>query len=305
MAEIKKVGFVGIGNMGNPMARHLVAAGFDITVMDTRQEVVDAFVTAHGCHSESDPVALGGAVDAVITMLPTSKIVRSVILGESGTSGVADGMSEGSLVIDMSTSSPEDTVALGEALQARGIRTLDAPVAGGVVFAEDGSLLIMVGGDDTDKDRARPLLEAMGDEINDCGILGGAHTMKALNNYVNAAALIAGIEAMTVAMKFGLDADTALAALKNACTGRNNPIEKKIEGHILNGKYATGMPVGLIAKDVSIAVDSAEALGAYAPMAKETLRLWEEARDRFGFDPDQSEVVRLWEAETGVKLEDG
>ncbi|HAT34175.1 MAG TPA: hypothetical protein DCS82_00540, partial [Rhodospirillaceae bacterium] len=188
MAEIKKVGFVGIGNMGNPMARHLVAAGFDITVMDTRQEVVDAFVTAHGCHSESDPVALGGAVDAVITMLPTSKIVRSVILGESGTSGVADGMSEGSLVIDMSTSSPEDTVALGEALQARGIRTLDAPVAGGVVFAEDGSLLIMVGGDDTDKDRARPLLEAMGDEINDCGILGGAHTMKALNNYVNAAA---------------------------------------------------------------------------------------------------------------------
>lgn len=305
MAEIKKVGFIGIGNMGNPMARNLVEAGFEMTVMDTRQEVVDAFVAAHGCKSESDPAALGGAVDAVITMLPTSKIVRSVILGEGDSPGVADGMAEGALVIDMSTSNPADTVALGAALAPKGIHVMDAPVAGGVVFAEDGSLLITLGGEAEDKARAMPLFEAMGGEISDCGILGGAHTMKALNNFVNAAALITGIEAMTVALKFGLDAETAMAALKSACTGRNNPIEKKIEGHIMSGKYATGMPVGLIAKDIGIAVDSAEALGAYAPIAKETLRLWEEARDRFGFDPDQSEVGRLWETETGVKFEDG
>jgi 3-hydroxyisobutyrate dehydrogenase len=302
MAEIRKVGFVGIGNMGSHMARHLIGAGFDVTVMDTRQEVVDAFTAEHGCKAESYPVALGASVDAVVTMLPTSKIVRAVILGADNVPGVANGMAAGSVVIDMSTSSPEDTVALGAALKPKGIAVVDAPVAGGVVFAADGSLSIMTGGEAADKDRIRPMLDTMGKEVIDCGILGGAHTMKALNNYVNAAALIAGIEAMTVALKFGLEPETALNALKSACTGRNNPIEKKIETHIMTRKFATGMPVGLIAKDVGIAVDSADALGAYAPMAKETLRIWEEARDRFGFDPDQSEVVRLWETETDVTL---
>ena len=235
-------------------------------------------------------------------MLPTSKIVRSVILGEDGKYGVADGMVDGSLVIDMSTSNPADTVALGKLLAPRGIRVMDAPVAGGVVFVADGSLLITMGGRQEDKDRARPLLEAMGSEISDCGILSGAHTMKALNNYVNAAALITGIEAMSVALKFGIAPGVALDALKSACTGRNNPIEKKIEPHIMTRKFSTGMPVGLICKDINIAVESAVALGAYAPMARETARLWEEARDRFGFDPDQSEVVRLWETETGVTV---
>ena len=105
----------------------------------------------------------------------------------------------------------------------------------------------------------------MGSEISDCGILGGAHTMKALNNYVNAAALITGIEAMSVALKFGIAPGVALDALKSACTGRNNPIEKKIEPHIMTRKFSTGMPVGLICKDINIAVESAVAPPLYAP----------------------------------------
>jgi len=302
MAGMQKIGFIGIGNMGGHMARHLVGAGFDVTVMDTRPDIVEAFVKEHGCAAESDPKAFGASMDAVITMLPTSKIVRAVIMGGDGKDGVADGMAKGAFVMDMSTSSPEDTVSLGKELQGKGIGMVDAPVAGGVVFAADGSLSIMIGGAEEDKARAKPLLDAMGKDVIDCGILGGAHTMKALNNFVNAAALITGIEAMSVALKFGIEPGIALNALKSACTGRNNPIEKKIETHIMTRKFATGMPVGLICKDVNIAVDSAAALGAYAPMAKETARLWEEARDRFGFDPDQSEVVRLWETETDVTV---
>ena len=302
MGNIKKVGFVGIGNMGNPMARHLVNAGFDLTVMDKRADVVENFVKAHHCNSTENLAELGQSVDAVITMLPTSEIVRAVILGDNNEKGIADGMSEGKLIIDMSTSNPADTLALNEALITRGIGLIDAPVAGGVVFANNGTLLITVGGSQQNKNRAMSLFEAMGSEISDCGILGGAHTMKALNNFVNAAALITGIEAMSVALKFGLEPGVAISALKSACTGRNNPIEKKIEGHILSGKYATGMPIGLIAKDIKIAVESAEALGAFAPMAKETLRLWEQARDQFGFDPDQAEVGRLWESKTGIKF---
>tara|TARA_Y100000589_G_scaffold323787_2_gene358844 strand:- start:637 stop:1545 length:909 start_codon:yes stop_codon:yes gene_type:complete len=302
MGNIKKIGFVGIGNMGNPMARHLVNAGFDLTVMDKRADIVEAFVKAHHCNSTANLVELGQSVDVVITMLPTSEVVRSVILGSTNGNGIVDGMSKGKLVIDMSTSNPADTLSLNEELITRGIGLIDAPVAGGVVFANNGSLLITVGGSEKNKSRAMALFEAMGSEISDCGILGSAHTMKALNNFVNAAALITGIEAMSVALKFGLEPEVAIGALKSACTGRNNPIEKKIEGHILSGKYATGMPIGLIAKDIKIAVESAEAIGAFAPIAKETLRLWEQARDQFGFDPDQSEVGRLWESKTGIKF---
>ncbi len=302
MGNIKKVGFVGIGNMGNPMAHHLVNAGFDLTVMDKRAEAVEAFVKAHECKSTTNLVELGQSVDAVITMLPTSEIVRAVILGESNEKGIADGMSEGKLVIDMSTSNPTDTLSLNAVLTTRGIELIDAPVAGGVVFANNGTLLITVGGSQKNKNRAIPLFEAMGSEIVDCGKLGGAHTMKVLNNFVNAAALISGVEAMSLALKFGLEPEVAIGALKSACTGRNNPIEKKIEGHILSGKYATGMPIGLIAKDLKIVVESAEALGAFAPIAKETLRLWEQAREQFGLDPDQSKVGRLWETKTGIRF---
>ena len=302
MEVIKKVGFIGLGNMGKPMAQQLINAGFDLTVMDKRQDVSEAFAKMNKCDVAADASALGEAVDVVITMLPTSKIVRTVILGTANKKGVVDGMRRGKLIIDMSTSNPADTLSLHRVLEKRGIELIDAPVAGGVIFAVEGSLFITVGGSQDNKDRAMPLFKAMGSKISDCGILGGAHTMKALNNFVNAAALITGIEAMSIALKFGLDSKIAINALKSACTGRNNPIEKKIEGHILNGKHATGMPIGLIAKDIKIAVESARALGAFAPIAKETLRLWEKAKDEIGFEPDQSEVGRLWETKTGIKF---
>ena len=115
MGNIKKIGFVGIGNMGNPMARHLVNAGFDLTVMDKRADIVEAFVKAHHCNSTANLVELGQSVDVVITMLPTSEVVRSVILGSTNGNGIVDGMSKGKLVIDMSTSNPADTLSLNEA----------------------------------------------------------------------------------------------------------------------------------------------------------------------------------------------
>ena len=135
MAEIRTVGFVGLGNMGFPMAGHLARAGFDLIVADAAPGVADRFVAAHGGVVAESLAAMGGATDAVITMLPTGAIVRQVVLGPGDC--VAGGMVEGSLLIDMSTSNPVDTRGLGEDLAGRGIGMIDAPVAGGVIFATD------------------------------------------------------------------------------------------------------------------------------------------------------------------------
>lgn len=169
MTTIRRVGFIGIGNMGNPMAGHLVRAGFDVTVQDIRQEAVQAFVAQHGGKAAVSPVEVALGAEAVITMLPDDKVVRKVVLGDGSENCVAAGLAAGSVVIDMSTCNPTGTRSLAEALQPRGIAVVDAPVMGGVVFAKDATLDIMVGGEAALVEQCRPLFEAMGRSIIRCG----------------------------------------------------------------------------------------------------------------------------------------
>ncbi len=300
MSEIKSVGFIGLGRMGAPMAGHLAGAGFELVVADQDPNAVEAFTAEHGGTTAKSLTELGGSVDAVITMLPNSKIVRQVILED----GVADGLDAGKVVIDMSTSDPVDTRALGEALSQRGIGMIDAPVAGGVVFARNATLSLTVGGEADLLERCRPLLMAMGRDIFHCGPLASGHAMKALNNYVNASALITAVEALTIGRKFGLQTETMLQSMTAAATGRNNPIEKKIVPYVNDPAYVTGMALQLLAKDVRITVDMAKAIGAFAPVAETCSGLWTDAADRFGADKDQIEVARLWLEQTGVSLHD-
>jgi 3-hydroxyisobutyrate dehydrogenase len=170
------------------------------------------------------------------------------------------------------------------------------------VFAKDGSLDIMAGGSVELVERVTPLLKAMGQSIVHCGDVGAAHAMKALANYVNACALINAIEAMTIGKKFGLDSKMMADALVPMCAGRNHPIQKKIIPQILNRKYATGMALSFIAKDVRIAVNTAHAIGAAVPLGEKVSELWDDAVTKVGATVDQTEVVRYWEEATGVKL---
>jgi 3-hydroxyisobutyrate dehydrogenase len=296
---VKKVGFIGIGNMGAPMAGHLVKAGFDVTVHDVRPETVELFVERAGGKGAGSVVEAARGADAVITMLPNDRIVREVIAGDGGAASV---LTAGAVVIDMSTSDPTATRSLSEQLAPRGIALVDAPVMGGVVFAKDATLDIMVGGDAAVIERCRPLLLAMGRGIMECGAVGTGHALKALANYVNACALINGIEALTIGRKFGLDPKFMADALIPLCAGRNHPIEKKILPHVLTRKYGTGMALGFIAKDVKIARDTAEAIGAYAPLASIVSELWSAAAEKLGHEIDQTEIVRFWEDATGVRL---
>ena len=296
---IRKVGFIGIGNMGAPMASHLVRAGFDLTVYDVRPEAVSIFVERHGGKGAESLAQLAREAEAVITMLPNDKVVRQAVLGEDG---VAKTLKSGSIVIDMGTSDPIATRSLAKELQPRGIAVVDAPVMGGVVFAEDASLDIMVGGDADQVARCRPLLQAMGQSVMECGGVGNGHALKALANYVNASALITSLEALTIGKRFGLDARFMAEALVPLCATRNHPIQKKILPHVFTRKYGTGMALGFIAKDVKIARDTAKAVEAFRPLPEKVAELWADASRKIGADVDQTEIVRYWEEATGVSL---
>jgi len=298
--EIRRVGFIGIGNMGSAMAAHVARAGFELTVYDLNPEAAEKFAAQHGGRVAENLAALGRDVEAVVTMLPNDKIVRDVILG---TKGIATTLAQGGIVIDMSTSDPLATRVLAQALTTRGITVVDAPVMGGVVFAKDATLDIMVAGDAAAVERVTPLLKAMGRSLINCGAVGSAHALKALGNYINACAMINVVEAMTIGKKFGLDAKFMADALLPMVNGRQHPLEKKVMPQILTRKFSTGMAMGFITKDLKIAVDTAKALGAYAPLAECTHALWAEAAQKFGGQLDQTEVSKLWEQKTGVRLE--
>ena len=298
MTVIRTIGFIGVGNMGNPMAANLLKGGFEVTVFDARPETAAAFVAQHGGKAAASLADLARGADAVVTMLPDDKIVRKVMLD----GGAAAAMTKGAVLIDMGTCDPTGTRTTAEAMEKLGLHMVDAPVMGGVVFAKDGSLDIMAGGSVELVERVTPLLKAMGQSIVHCGDVGAAHAMKALANYINACALINAIEAMTIGKKFGLDSKMMADALVPMCAGRNHPIQKKIIPQILNRKYATGMALSFIAKDVRIAVNTAHAIGAAVPLGEKVSELWDEAVTKVGATVDQTEVVRYWEEASGVKL---
>ena len=302
MNAIKKIGFVGIGNMGAPMAGHLVRKGFDVTVYDLRPEAMKAFIAQNGGRSASSLVDAAHGMDAVITMLPDDKVVRKVVLGDGSENCLVAGLAKGAIVIDMSTCNPAATRSLAEALKARGIDMMDAPVMGGVIFAKDATLDIMVGGEAALVERVKPVLSALGRSVIHCGGTGTAHALKALANYVNACALINAIEAMTIGRRFGLDSKLMAEALTTMCAGRNHPVEKKVVPHVLTRKYGTGMAMSFIAKDVRIAMETAKSVGAFAPLAERVSELWTNAAQKLGPDLDQTEIARYWEEATGVRL---
>ena len=297
---ITRIGFVGLGNMGWPMA-HLLDPHFTLTVLDARGEVAEAFATEHRATATTSLEALAEASDAVITMLPNGDIVREVALGGADGGDLVAGMTAGSVLIDMSSSAPLGTRQLAEDLRTHGIALVDAPVSGGVVRARDGSLSIMVGGEPDEIARCHPVLEHLGRTISEMGGSGAGHAMKALNNYCSAAGLAAACEALIVGDRMGLDPAQMVDVL-NASSGRNAATEGKVAQEIVNRTFSAGFTVGLMAKDVGIAAGIAEALGLEAPILARTSDLWRDAEELLGGAAGTSEVVKLWEEWNGREL---
>lgn len=286
------VAFIGLGKMGAPMAAHLVVGGWTVRGFDLSAAALDAFATANpkAVRAASAADAAAGAAVA-ITMLPDGKAVRLAVL----TDGVSAALGAGGLVIDMSSSSPVDTKRLAEELAALGVGLVDAPVSGGVKRAVEAKLAIMAGGDAGLVERCWPLLGAIGTTIFATGPLGSRHAMKALNNFVSAAGLVAACETLIIGRRFGLD-PSLIVDILNASTGRNNSTEVKAKQFILSGTFDSGFSLGLMAKDLQTAAELAEHLGVAAPMSRATRDLWAQALGSLGPDADHTEIFRFVEA---------
>jgi 3-hydroxyisobutyrate dehydrogenase len=281
------VGFIGLGAMGLPMARRLLAAGYAVRGADLSTAARDAFAADGGSvHPDAADCARGAEI--VITMLPDSGAVRTALLGEDG---AASALAAGALVVDMSSSAPTETRRLAEDLRALDIDLVDAPVSGGVRRAADGTLAIMVGGELAAIDRARPLLEHLGDRIIVTGPTGSGHAVKALNNYVSAAGLTAACEAVLVARSFGIEPDVLVDAL-NASTGRNNSTEVKLKPFVLSGTFASGFAMNLMAKDLRTAAELAAGIGVRADGIAQAAAAWTDASEQLGRSADHTEIYR-------------
>jgi 3-hydroxyisobutyrate dehydrogenase len=286
--------FIGLGAMGYPMAARLAASGYRLHVFDTAPGLAERFASEHAARAHPCAADAASAADFVITMLPSSKEVETTVLGDAMTVGVAAVLSAGATLMDMSSSEPLRTRDLATALVPRGITLIDAPVSGGVRKARDGTLAIMVGGDREAFERCEPILKAMGSTLFRTGAVGSGHAMKALNNFVSAAGLLAAVEALHIGEQFGLDPHVMTRVL-NASTGRNNTTENKVEQFMLSATFDSGFALALMAKDVGIAVRLAEALDVPARLGHASETLWRQAAGRAGA-ADHTEMYRLLKA---------
>jgi 3-hydroxyisobutyrate dehydrogenase len=254
MADNLRIGIIGIGAMGWPMAANLRAADHPLIAHDLDRARVEAFAAEHGAQPSNGLAGLAEQSDMVITMLPNGPLVRQAVMEDEGGALLAS-LAPGSIVVDMSSSDPTGTQALGAQLAERGVTLIDAPVSGGVRGAEAGTLSIMVGGEDEDAiEKVWPALEVMGGNLFRTGPLGSGHATKALNNFCGAAAYTAAAEALLI-----------------------------------------GFKLGLMAKDVKTASDLAEDVGIDAPMSRLVRQLWGDASDDLGPDSDFTGTIRHWE----------
>ena len=276
---MQQIGFVGLGAMGSVMAPLPVAAGFSVIAFDTASQLPDLpDITIAAALTDL------ATCDAIITMLPDGTVVTDVT-----TQLAAAGFRR--LIIDMSSSHPDSTIQLSTKLAAYGIRLIDAPVSGGVKKAATGSLMVMAGGSAEDIAAATTLISCFG-SMQHVGPLAAGHAMKALNNYVSAAGLLASMQALATAGSFGICADKFTSVI-NGSTGRNNTTEVKMMPFIASRRYDSGFFLRLMAKDVTIASELINNAGFDAPITPALNRYLAAALDELGQDTDHTGLYEM------------
>ena len=276
---MQQIGFVGLGAMGSVMAPLPVAAGFSVIAFDTAAQLPDLpDITMASALTDL------ATCDAIITMLPDGTVVTAVTkqIAAAGFCG---------LIIDMSSSHPDSTIQLGSELTAYGIRLIDAPVSGGVKKAAAGSLMVMAGGSAEDIAAATTLISCFG-SLQHVGPLAAGHAMKALNNYVSAAGLLASMQALATAESFGISADKFTSVI-NGSTGRNNTTEVKMMPFIASRRYDSGFFLRLMTKDVAIASELINNAGFDAPITPALDRYLAAALDELGQDADHTGLYEM------------
>ena len=290
-----KIGMIGLGIMGKPMAKNLLKAGYDLTVSDLNKAPVDEVVAA-GAKSATN-AEIGETCDLVLTMVPNSPQVKAVMLGENG---VAAHMKPGSVFIDMSSINPVASKEIAAELAKKNIEMLDAPVSGGEPKAIDGTLSFMVGGKKEVFEKFKPVLEAMGSSVVLCGDVGAGNTTKLANQIIVACNIQALAEAMTLAQKAGVDPQLVFEAIKGGLAG--STVMNAKAPMMIAGDDKPGFKIDLHIKDLNNALDCAHTVGAPVPMTAQVQEILQWLHNHEGGQKDHSAIAQYYEYLTDIKI---
>ena len=285
---MSNIGFIGLGNMGFPMAQNLAKEKqHNIYVFDLNIETLKKNLWPENVVPTNDLSELAANSDTVITCLPDISIVQEVYYGNKG---ILSNLKEGTLAIDMSSSDPHLTIELGNTLTKMGVDLIDAPVSGGVKKAISGELAILVGGDKPNVEKAMPILTLMGGKIIHTGSLGSGQACKCLNNLCSATGLLVVAEALSLAEKFGVIPDTFIDVL-NYSSGKNNSTENKFHQFILSEKFNSGFRMDLMNKDILTALNLANSLKVDFSLSKTSIDKWKRAENELELGCDHTEIA--------------
>ena len=294
----KKIGFIGLGNMGNPMAKNLIAAGYELTVYDAFPAAVEK-LTAAGAAAAADPQEAAEGADIVILSLPNSKIIESVVLGERG---VIHGIKSGAILIDMSSAEPSSTKKICAALKEIGVEMLDAAISGGPAGAVEKKMSIMVGGDPAVFEKYRFVLDDLGNNVFLVGSNGAGHCLKSVNNLLYGAIFVATCEAITLGKKAGLDLKTMLDVI-SVSAGRNFAVDVKFKTNVTNRDWNPGFSLDLLRKDMAIATKMADELHFPISLCQYAQDVLTEGQAA-GYGPlDHTAVLQKYEKIAGITVE--
>lgn len=294
-----RIGFIGLGNMGGPMALNLAKAGHELTVFDLSTEIIANLQKQAQMKVAASPVEVAAAKqDFIVTMLPAAAHVKSVYLGEDGKSGIVAAAPAGTVMIDSSTIDPASAREVAEAAESKDIIMLDAPVSGGTVGAQNATLTFMVGGTEDGFEKAKPVLQTMGKNIVYCGGHGNGQVAKVANNMLLGISMIGVAEAMNLGVKLGMDANI-LAGIINTSSGRcwssevNNPWPDVVETAPAGRDYQGGFFTDLMLKDMGLALEAASQSESAVPMGTLAHCLYQESSDAGNGRIDFSSILKL------------
>lgn len=291
-----KVGFIGLGIMGRPMAKNLVKAGHELVVCDFNQKNVDELV-AMGAKQGKNGAEIAPQVEVVITMVPNSPHVRAAVLGEGG---VAEGATKDTVIIDMSSIDPVESQKIGAELEKKGIEFLDCPVSGGEPKAIDGTLSIMCGGKKEVWDKYKPLLDCMGASVVYVGPIGSGNVAKLANQMIVAINIGACAEAFTFAKKMGTDPRLVYDAIRGGLAG-STVMDAKVP-MMLAGNYNPGFRIDLHIKDLTNALNASHAINMPVPLTANLMEVMQELKNHDEGACDHDDIVRYYERMTGTSI---
>lgn len=291
-----KIGFIGLGIMGRPMAKNLIKAGHELTVFDFNKEAVADLISCGAAAAESNK-DLASKVDVVITMVPNSPQVRAAVLGKDG---VVEGAKEGLVLIDMSSIDPTESKKIGAELAEHGIEMLDCPVSGGEPKAIDGTISVMCGGKKELFDKYYDMLMAMAGSVVYVGDLGSGNVAKLANQMIVAINIAAVSEALTFAKKAGTDPELVYQAIRGGLAG-STVMDAKAP-MMLAGNYKPGFRIELHIKDLNNALNAAHAISSPAPLTAEMMEIMQFLRSEGCDKDDHSSIVKYYEKISGTSI---